>query len=254
VAPGLINKLRGKSPVSRLYRSNSLVFIASAGTFYTPVGSQGFSVVEDVNDVRVVKALAHPIRVAALALLEEQVLSPKDVAEKLDVTIPLASYHVRQLQQFGLIELVRTTPRRGTVQHFYRAKRAPKISDVAWGQIPLIVKREMVAAALGQANSAMAAAASEGGFDRGDAHASRTSFELDERGWKQLVKMMAKTVERVEQIQADAAARISTSHIDDANKATVLLMLFEGPYTSEPRTLTQDAPSGKGRRRNKQPA
>jgi DNA-binding transcriptional ArsR family regulator len=186
--------------------------------------------VEDVTDARVVRALAHPIRVAALALFAEQVLSPKEVAERLDVTLPLASYHVRQLQQFGLIELVRTAPRRGTLQHFYKARSQPKISDLAWGEVPMIVKREMVAAALQQANAAMAVAASEGGFDRADAHASRTSIDLDERAWRQLAKLMARTLERVEQIQADAARRISLSEDAEALKATVLLLQFEGPY------------------------
>jgi DNA-binding transcriptional ArsR family regulator len=184
-----------------------------------------------VSDASVVKALAHPIRVAALALLEAETLSPKEVADRLDVSLPLASYHVRQLAHFGLIELVRTTPRRGTVQHYYRATVHPSMTDLAWGGVPLSVKRKMITAALTQANAAMAAAAAEGGFDRADVHASSIALALDERGWRQLATVMRKTAERVERIHEDAARRLASMDREaEACRATVLLMLFEGPY------------------------
>jgi len=190
---------------------------------------EDFRLVLDVVDARMVKALAHPIRVAALALLEEEILSPKDVADKLGVTLPLASYHVRQLAHFGLIELVRTSPRRGTVQHYYRATVQPRISDATWADIPTTVKRRLVEATLRHANTAMAAAAEEGGFDRSDAHASRTCFRLDDQGWTQLSNLLSTTLERVERIQAEATARVAGSADGDGRRATVLLMLFEGP-------------------------
>jgi DNA-binding transcriptional ArsR family regulator len=189
---------------------------------------------QDVTDTRVVKALAHPIRVAALALLEEEVLSPKDLAERLGVPLPLVSYHVRQLKEFDLIELVSTRPRRGTVAHYYRACPHPKITDLGWAKVPMVVKREMIAAALAQASSAMATAAAEGGFDRDDIHTSRTSFALDDKGWQQLSKLLANTLERVEKIQAEATERLAKHHDVETRRTTVLLMLFEGPYSSGP--------------------
>jgi DNA-binding transcriptional ArsR family regulator len=186
------------------------------------------SSVEAVNDVRVVKALAHPIRVAALALLEERILSPKQIADELELPLPLVSYHIRQLEQLNLIELASTTPRRGAVQHFYRAKEHPTMADLAWADVPMIVKRELVSAVLRQANSAMAAAASEGGFDREDAHASRTPLALDERGWRELSRLLVKTQERIERIRQEAEQRVAGN--TETTRATVVMMLFEGPY------------------------
>jgi DNA-binding transcriptional ArsR family regulator len=193
---------------------------------------EDLKLVIDVVDTRMVKALSHPIRVGALALLEEQVLSPKELADKLGVALPLASYHVRQLASFGLIELVGTSPRRGTVQHYYRAKAQPRISDAAWAKMPTTVKRKLVEATLRRANSAMAQAASEGGFERADAHASRTTLQLDDRAWGQLSKLLATTLERVERIEAEATARADRGGRSEARPATVLLMLFEGPNDS----------------------
>jgi DNA-binding transcriptional ArsR family regulator len=204
---------------------------------------------QDVTETRVVRALAHPIRVAALALLEQQVLSPKELAERIGVTLPLVSYHVRQLKDLDLIELVRTARRRGTIAHYYRAKPQPKITDQAWAQVPMIVKGEMISAALAQATSAMATAAAEGGFDREDIHTSRTSFALDEHGWKQLSKLLAGTLERVEQIQAQATERLAKTHAVDTRRATVVLMLFEGPYAAQLRELEEPNEVSRGRAR-----
>jgi DNA-binding transcriptional ArsR family regulator len=189
---------------------------------------------QDVTDSRVVRALAHPLRVAALALLDERVLSPKELAEELGVSLPLASYHVRRLEQLDFIELVQTKQRRGALQHYYRAKARPHITDMAWAQVPSIVKREMIGAALSQAQSAMATAAQEGGFDREDMHSSRTSFRTDERGWTELSTLLAETLERVEQIQAAAADRLANDHDAEDFRTTVLLMLFEGPQSAAP--------------------
>jgi DNA-binding transcriptional ArsR family regulator len=194
----------------------------------------GQTPVQEVTDSRVVRALAHPLRVAALALLDEQVLSPKELADELDVSLPLASYHVRRLHQLDLIELVQTRQRRGALQHYYRAKARPKITDATWAQVPVIVKHEMVSAALAQAHTAMAQAAEEGGFDRDDAHASRTSFRTDERGWKELTKLMMKTLERVEEIRERATERIEADHELESRRVTALIMLFEGPEASIP--------------------
>ena len=64
----------------------------------------------DINDPRLVKALAHPLRIRILAILEDRVASPSEIAEQLDAPLGNVSYHVRQLAELGLISLVRETP------------------------------------------------------------------------------------------------------------------------------------------------
>lgn len=183
----------------------------------------------DVTDTRVIRALAHPLRVAALTLLDERTMSPKDLAEHLGVPLPLASYHVRRLHQLDLIELVDTQQRRGALQHFYRARERPKITDEAWAQVPAIVKRELIAASLAQTNAEVAAAAAVGGFDREDIHASRTTFRTDETGWRELSELLAQTLEQVEEIQARTTERLAAEHDPETLRASAVLMLFEGP-------------------------
>jgi folylpolyglutamate synthase/dihydropteroate synthase len=89
--------------------------------------------------------------VRILGLLEDQVASPSELAQKLHAPLGNVSYHVRILASLNLIRLVSETPRRGSVEHHYTAVAMPVISDEAWSNVPDIVKNAMVAAALEQA-------------------------------------------------------------------------------------------------------
>jgi DNA-binding transcriptional ArsR family regulator len=66
-------------------------------------------------------ALAHPIRLAIMRAAVDQ-FSPKQMADSFgDVSLQLVSYHVRILRDAGLLKLTGTEPRRGALEHFYRA-------------------------------------------------------------------------------------------------------------------------------------
>jgi DNA-binding transcriptional ArsR family regulator len=60
-------------------------------------------------------------------------MSPSQLAVALGEPIGTVSYHVRELAEAGLLELVRTEPRRGALEHFYRVSRpaAKKIRKLA---------------------------------------------------------------------------------------------------------------------------
>ena len=71
--------------------------------------------------VRVQRAMAHPLRARILAALDGgEELSPVELARALSVSLGVVSYHVRVLAEAGVVELARTTPRRGAIQHHYR--------------------------------------------------------------------------------------------------------------------------------------
>ncbi|HEX5763776.1 MAG TPA: winged helix-turn-helix domain-containing protein [Solirubrobacterales bacterium] len=70
------------------------------------------------------KALANPLRLEALAVLAERRASPKEIAQELGAKLPSVSYHVKVLERYSLIEQVDKIPRRGAVEHFYRALNA----------------------------------------------------------------------------------------------------------------------------------
>ena len=77
-------------------------------------------------DERLAKALSHPLRPRILQRLADgAVASPNQLAEALGERLGNVSYHVRILRELGLVELVRTEPRRGALEHFYRATSEP---------------------------------------------------------------------------------------------------------------------------------
>src|SRR4051794_26045578 len=135
--------------------------------------------ISDIGDPRLVKALAHPLRVQILSTLEDRIASPSDLAAELDAPLGNVSYHVRTLADLGLVKLVKRRTRRGAVERYYQARGRAQVSNRAWAQVPGVVKRSMVAVALEQAVDAAGAAAAAGGFDHEDANLSRQAGTLD---------------------------------------------------------------------------
>jgi DNA-binding transcriptional ArsR family regulator len=207
--------------------------------------------VTNIDDPRYVKALSHPLRVRILALLQERTASPRELAEWLDATLGTVSYHVRTLHDFGLIELVKTTQVRGAIAHHYKAKVRPRVSDEAWASAAPIVKQAAVGAALQTVDEYARASAAAGGFDRAEAHLSRTNLRLDAKGWQQAAKACEKLLGELNRIEESAGKRLAKDpHPNGVSDAALVLLLFDAVRLSEPE---HDAPAGRakkgGRRR-----
>jgi DNA-binding transcriptional ArsR family regulator len=187
----------------------------------------------DISDPRIIKALTHPLRIQILAALDERTASPSELADELGAPLGNVSYHVRQLAGLGLIKLVKRTPRRGAIEHHYKAVGRPQITDDAWAGTSATVKDAVVGAALGNLGSAVTAAAAAGGFSRPDAHLTRTKVTVDERGWKDIDKELNATLARLKRISDDSAKRLAKAGPDGEQAATVVMMLFGNGDASE---------------------
>jgi DNA-binding transcriptional ArsR family regulator len=191
--------------------------------------------ITSIKDPRYVKAMSHPLRVRILALLDERRASPVELADVLEASLGTVSYHVRTLHQLGLIELVDETRVRGAVEHHYRAKARPKVTDEAWAQAPPIAKQAAVGSSLQMIDEYARASAAAGGFDHSDAALIRLSMRLDEKGWAQLAKAVKKLLEQAQRIEADAAQRMkgNAQAKHDAMDVGLVMMLFEAIRLSE---------------------
>jgi DNA-binding transcriptional ArsR family regulator len=188
---------------------------------------------QPIAEPDLVKALAHPLRVRILNYLDQRTASPKQLAAEFDIPLGTVSYHVRALSSLGLLRLVARKPRRGAVEHYYRAELRPVITDQAWGAAPQIVKDAMIRASLTTTGEYVENAAARGGFDRADAHLSRTTFQVDAEAWGELVEELASVFARVRKLADDTADRLANgADGQQPETATVVLMLFEG---GEPR-------------------
>jgi DNA-binding transcriptional ArsR family regulator len=183
----------------------------------------------DFTDPKLVKACAHPLRMRILSLLDNRIASPSEIAAELGTPLSNTSYHVRQLASLELVKLVDRAARRGAIEHYYTATVRPTITDDGWESLPDIVKRAIMGSGLQQAVAHIAKAVEGGGFDRKDAHYSRTAARLDHEGWALIATELGKALRRIDAIVTESERRVAANPGSDWQNATVLMMLFEGP-------------------------
>ena len=205
--------------------------------------------ITNIDDARYVKAMSHPLRVRILALLDERTASPVELAGWLEATLGTVAYHVRTLERMGLIELVRETRVRGAVEHHYRSKERPRVSDEAWAAAPPIAKQVAVASSLQTIDAYARAASAAGGFDHGNSHLTRTALHLDARGWNDLSRALLRLLAQVDRIEEAAAERMERNpDATDTRDVALVMMLFETVrLTSE----AADDPGAETRRRHR---
>jgi DNA-binding transcriptional ArsR family regulator len=161
-------------------------------------------------DQRVIKALAHPLRENILAILNERVASPNELAKGLGEGLSQVSYHVKVLNECECLELVKTEPRRGAVEHYYRATSRAFLSDRDWQQLPNVARSGLSLSLLQGLVDDAVAAVEAGTFEaRNDRHLSWTPLIVDEEGWTDLAAALAETLDRVFSIQTESAARLA---------------------------------------------
>lgn len=197
--------------------------------------------IENVNDPRMVRALSHPLRVRILALLEERTASALELARILKADLGVVAYHVRKLHRLGLIELVRETRVRGATQRHYRALERPRVSAEAWAKASPVVKQALVSATLQQVNDYAQGSAMVGGFDRPDAHLTRTALRLDREGWTRLATLLLDLLAEVSKIEREAREREASGEAAQLEDVGLVLMLFQAlPFSRQVPRQQQD--------------
>ena len=198
-------------------------------------------------DQKLVKALAHPLRVEILGILNERMASPNELSKELDEGLSQVSYHVKVLKDFDCIEMVKTEPRRGAVEHYYRATARAFLTDRDWRELPASVKPGVSASAMRLILDDVLGALDGGAFDsRDDRHISWTPGVVDRQGWEESVDLVNDTLEQIIKIHAASAKRLAKSG-EEGIPASAVLMNYEG-LSPEAKKTTKAA---KGRQARK---
>ncbi len=181
----------------------------------------------EVVDQRIAKALSHPVRARILQILNERVASPNEIAEYMKEPLGNVSYHVRALLNLDCVELVDTAPRRGAIEHYYRAVTRPFFSDRDWTKLPQSARQAISDLALDSIWGDVSKAMEEGVFEaRSDRHLSRTSLLLDEQAWEELNEILQGVVEDAMRLEAESANRRADSGEEGIN-TKLAIMHFE---------------------------
>jgi hypothetical protein len=155
---------------------------------------------------------------------------------------------VKTLAELGAIELVRTEPRRGAIEHFYRAVIRPFFSDKDWKRLPASARQGISDATLQLIWEDTSDALTAGTFDRRhDRHLSRSPLVLDEQGWEQVNELLAEVMERVVEIEADSAKRLAGDGQAGFNTKMVL-MHFESSGSAERRKRSRPSRSKRAKK------
>ncbi len=181
----------------------------------------------------VAKAFAHPLRVQILIILNEKVASPNMLAQQLDQSLNLVAYHVRVLEKYDCIELVDTKQRRGATEHFYRATRRQFLTDSEWSRLPQSLRPGLSGAMLKSAFDDVEEALDSGTFDEiDDRHLSRTPMVVDKKGWEDASELLAGTLDRLLEIQAEANQRLAGSG-EEGMLSKAVILHFKSPASAE---------------------
>jgi DNA-binding transcriptional ArsR family regulator len=185
--------------------------------------------IENIDDAAYFRALAHPLRLRILTMLDERPSSPARLAAALGASVNVVAYHVKRLRELDLAELVEVRRGRGGLEHVYAARPHPTFSDAAWEALEPGARSRVLVPILRQLYEYVSRSAAAGGFERRDAHLSRTPLRLDEAGWKALAAADDEWLREVAAIERDVAERGSEELFD----AGLVVLLFEAKPFSE---------------------
>jgi DNA-binding transcriptional ArsR family regulator len=191
--------------------------------------------IPDGFDATLLKALGHPLRLRLLeAISERGEASPVALAREFDQPLATVSHHIRLLRHLGYLELVRTVPRRGAVEHFYRAVTLPFIDDGEWERLPVAMRRGIATQIFRMIFAEASLAGGAGGFDVPGAHIDRLALELDELGRRELSAALTGLLRRADAIQRRSDARRSSPMGADGVVASGALAVMHYRHARSP--------------------
>ena len=213
--PDFRGKMGKRGPGRRIGREGQAV-IGDGLVSHSSTLMQGLHI-EDTSEVtsRLLRAGWHRIQIEALTILVEQVASPKEVAVKLELTAAKAGYvshHIKELEKRGLVELVRTEPRRGAIEHFYRAIRPLMVMDEDAKRLSFEERLILSAWMISRISDDWLMAIESGTIDeRTDRHLSRFPLLLDEKGYEDVIEGYSRAFHRTLEIEAECEERLAES-------------------------------------------
>jgi hypothetical protein len=192
------------------------------------------------------EVLRHPIRVRILGMLNKHDMSPVQFhnlglvdnlpglkGKTQEAVLSHISYHFRVLAKAGCIEVVETIPRRGSVEHIYRARARAQFDETQWAALELpereAISKLMLQSFIAQAEGSLLS----GTFDlKPDRWLAWLSLKVDERGWKEMISSLETCWAELEEIHQTSSKRLEDSD-EEPIPATLGLFGFESPPEPE---------------------
>jgi DNA-binding transcriptional ArsR family regulator len=201
-------------------------------------------------ELQLLRALSHPLRWQILQALNLRTASPSELAREIGVPLPNLAYHIRVLVENDAIELVKTAPVRGALEHFYRATMRPWLTEEMFEQLPASARRAIFSEILRDIWSDVAAAAVAGELDDPTTHIMRNWLALDQQAYEELIEAIDALQERALELHAEAAPRLASMSEDERveHRTAMMLMHFHRAPASDPGAPRGDRVNQRGSR------
>lgn len=183
-------------------------------------------------DLGFVKSLDNVLRQHILLAAVQGEVSPCELSKALDEGLSQVAYHVHVLRDCGVIEETRSEPRRGAVEHFYRANAKTLFPAKTWRRL-----RKGMRAAIGAGQASdlfndLADALKAGKLQGAHDHITRTPLVLDVEGQRNVKAIAERAAKEVEDEQRATAKRMEKANGDGgkATGCTFALLAFEAAW------------------------
>jgi DNA-binding transcriptional ArsR family regulator len=165
-----------------------------------------------VIDQRLVKAIAHPLRVQILEALQGRTASPTQLARQFREGLGIVSYHANALLEIDCIELVSMQPKGGTIEHFYTARPRSFIGHQDWRRAPLSVRGGVTNESLRTFVAKVGAAIDADTIDRReDTTLNWMPMAVDERGWRETAEILDRALRELMEVGAASRERLGAA-------------------------------------------
>jgi len=190
------------------------------------------------SGVDLATAIGNPWRFRILYAASVEDLSPSAFIRSYGGEISNIARHFRQLAEWGFLETVERRsggPRRGGVEHVYRAGRRAHLDTPTWFQLPLILREEMSDTALGTFLDRVSGAVEEGTFDADfERHLSWIALELNRECFNELGEWLDELLARLPGLEEKARRQMQESG-ETPIPTTVGLFSFRSPSEPKPK-------------------
>jgi DNA-binding transcriptional ArsR family regulator len=183
---------------------------------------------ESSLDIRLGKAMSHPVRIEILDRLRLQPASPVDLHGKLDLPLSNVSYHFKVLKELGCIRSTGQEQIRGALKTTYKSVFDMLLDTPTWAKLSPATKARITRAGLHsivqRADEAIEAKTLD---TRSDRHLAVMTLMVDEEGWSEMAGLLDQVLQRFYAISDESSARVGDS--DNRFPVTMSNLLFESP-------------------------
>ena len=182
-------------------------------------------------ELRLAKAMAHPVRVKILEIMNERPVAPAEVSTAIGVPVSNVAYHFRSLLELDCIAAVEQQLVRGSVKTTYRSRTNLMFDDLCFSTLPPGDRSGLTVPTLKALYRRASDAIEADTLDaKTDSHVSVTTLSLRWEAWEEIAKILEAALGRVMEIKGEEEAREDDS---ERMPVTVGLLGFESPWLYE---------------------